>query len=189
MVRALAYAPEASVRACKRACMHACMHASSTSDAHTRLCIQPAWESRCARDGAPNGSEGPQACGRHSGCCATTSPLAMAVCGVWASNSHVAASGSAPSRTLAIPKSPSFAWPAAVRKTFCVLRSRWRTPRSWTWCSASANCAIHDSTWSSVNGRDALRTREPRSPPSPYSMTRQRCSSSTKVSRYPMTAV
>lgn len=77
-----------------------------------------------------------------------------------------------PSRARAIPKSMTFAEPAAVTMTLAGLMSRWTRPRSWPAASASRISAVNRSA--SASGRPPRRdgTKWLRVRPSTYSITR-----------------
>lgn len=50
-----------------------------------------------------------------------------------------------------IPKSPNFAIPLAIKKTFCPLISRWIIFLSWQCLIARHICVNHDNIWLYVN--------------------------------------
>ena len=56
------------------------------------------------------------------------------------------------SSTFARPKSRTFTVPSGVIFTFAGFRSRWITPRSWAYSSASAICLAIGNNWSICSG-------------------------------------
>ena len=81
-----------------------------------------------------------------------------------------------PSRTLAIPKSPSLMMPCLVKKIFCVLRSRCKMCSSCMYCRASE--IWRNQLMTSCSGKLRMRRFSitvDRSPPSQKAITMQSC--------------